>query len=119
MADIQLSVQTNDLVFDGEEFLLTKTTDETLAQRLRIKLKTFLGEWAFNIEAGVPWFQEILGKKGSKSKADSIIRQQVLDTPGVDEILDFQSVLNTSSREYAITSLVIKDADGGSVEVNI
>ena len=117
--DLRLSLQTNDLVFDGVDLFLTSTTDETLGQRIKVKLQTFLGEYVYNINAGIPWFQQILGKNGSKSNADSIIRTKVLQTPGVAGIESFRSNLDAATRRYTIQELIVKDANGGAIEVTI
>ena len=118
MKDLKLD-SNGDLLFDGRNFFLTRTTDESLAQRLKIKLSLFLGEYAFDTSVGVPWYQEVVGKKVSKSKIDAIIRKQVESTTGVKEILEFTSEVDASQRTYTITKLTIRDIDGGKVEVNI
>ena len=71
-----------------------------VAQRLRIKLRTFLGEWEFNTNYGVPYWQRILGKKVSKASVDRIFQEQILDEDGVVELVSFSSTLSTQ-REYS------------------
>lgn len=71
-----------------------------VAQRLRIKLRTFLGEWEFNTNYGVPYWQRILGKKINKASVDRIFQEQILDEDGVVELVSFSSTLSTR-REYA------------------
>lgn len=101
--DIKLGESHDVLWFNGP---LTKeyTTQpfiETVRQRLLIRLKTFLGEWAFNTVYGVPWWQEILGKKVSKSRVDLILQQQILSETGVKEITYFSS--SFVNRVYSMT----------------
>lgn len=72
-----------------------------VAQRLRIRLRTFLGEWVFNTEYGVPYFQRILGKKVTKVAVDRIMQEQILSERGVVEIASFSSTLSRT-REYSM-----------------
>jgi len=118
MKDLKLDSE-GDLLFDGKNFYTTETTDESLAQRIKIKLRLFQGEWLLDTSIGMPWFQEVLGKKVSKAQVDSLIRNRVNDTDGVDEILEFESSVDGTSRVYSITKLTIRDQDGGIAEVNI
>lgn len=71
-----------------------------VAQRLRIKLRTFLGEWVFNTAYGVPYWQRILGKKVSKVSVDRIFQEQILAEDGVVELVFFSSTLS-AQREYS------------------
>lgn len=74
---------------------------ETVRQRLLIRLKTFLGEYVFNTVYGVPWWQDILGKKVSKARVDLILQQQILSETGVKEITYFSS--SFTNRVYSMT----------------
>ena len=76
-------------------------SESVVAQRLRIRLQTFLGEWAFNTAYGVPYWQRILGKKISKVSVDRIMQEQILSERGVVEIASFNSTLSTN-REYSM-----------------
>jgi hypothetical protein len=78
----------------------TKVT-QTVAQRLKIRLLTFLGEWDYNTAYGVPYFQSILGKKISKNSVDMIFQQKILEEAGVQEIVNFSSTLN--NRKYTLS----------------
>lgn len=71
-----------------------------VAQRLRIRLRTFLGEWVFDTLYGVPWWQRILGKKIPKVAVDRILQEQILLEKGVVELVSFSSSLS-SKREYS------------------
>tara|TARA_R110000744_G_C19371770_1_gene563169 strand:+ start:38627 stop:38989 length:363 start_codon:yes stop_codon:yes gene_type:complete len=98
--DILLDLSTNDCVFVNGECPVTETAVDHVAQRLQIKLQTFKGEWFNNILYGVPYFQEILGKKVSKSRVDIIFQEAILEEQGVAELLSFSSSLN--NRQYSL-----------------
>lgn len=71
---------------------------EVVAQRLRIRLLTFLNEWFADVNYGVPYYQRILGKKPVKSAIDQIFQQAILEERGVSEILSYTS--SFSNRQY-------------------
>ncbi len=97
----------------GDLFFVNGTcpvTDEnrlTVAQRLRIRLLTFLGEWFLDTTYGVPYWT-ILGRKTSKSVVDRIFQTEILKEQGVLEILEFNSALN-SNRQYSMSFRVRTD----------
>lgn len=78
----------------------TQPLTETVAQRLKIRLLTFLEEWVYNTAYGVPYHQRILGKKTTKSAVDLIFQQQILSEEGVKEIVSFSSTF--VNRQYSL-----------------
>lgn len=77
-----------------------------VAQAVRVRLLMFREEWFLNLDAGVPWYQEILGEKVD----DSLLRQRIIEavaaTPGVVEILTLTIARDTATRRIAITIAV-------------
>ena len=92
---------------------MTQPLTETVAQRLFIRLRTFLGEWFLNTAYGVPYFTEVLGKKTSKSAVDLIMQQQILAEVGVKEITYFNSTL--INRQYSL-NFRVKVVDGSTTD---
>lgn len=70
---------------------ITGPFTENVAQRLRIRMLTFEGEWFLDTTYGVPYWQRILGQKPTKSAIDQILQQEVLSENGVKEIVSFTS----------------------------
>ena len=87
---------------------LTTERKDTVAQRLRIRLCTFREEWFLDTTYGVPYWQEILGRKVSRSKVDQIFQEQILLEQGVREITYFTSTL--INRAYSATFRVRVDS---------
>lgn len=56
---------------------------QAAAQRLRVRLGFFRGEWFRDTRLGVPYFQAILGKRVNLVLIRSIFRQVILDVPGI------------------------------------
>ena len=101
--DLLLDPITHDLVFVNGESPVTQTQAEIVAQRLKITLYTFLGEWFLDRTIGVPYFQQIFGKGRTNSAVDVIFQRFISNDPGVIEIREFQSTLEPQGRGYVMT----------------
>ena len=99
--DIQLDELTHDVVFNNSNITLTAGIKDSVAQRLKIKLLTFLGEWFLDTTNGMPYIQQIFGKVKNKSTIDAIFQQKILEEPGVLSITSFESTLGTD-RRYSV-----------------
>lgn len=102
--DLLLVVETNDAVFHNGPLTKEYTTQpftQTVGQRLRIRLQTFLEEWFWDTTYGVPYYQSLLGRKQrSKAAADLIFQSQILSEVGVKEIVSFKSTFK--NRKYSL-----------------
>ncbi len=102
--DLKLDYSTGDILFQNGPLTKEYTTQPltgTVAQRLFIMLRTFLGEWFLNTEHGIPYWQNILGRKTTKSAVDLILQQKILAENGVKELTYFRSTL--VNRQYEVT----------------
>lgn len=104
--DLLLDPITNDLVFVNGQATVTYTQSEIVTQRLKITLSTFLGEWFLDTTIGVPYFQQIFGKGRTKSAVDVIFQRIIANDPGVIEIREFSSVLDSAGRGYEMVFTV-------------
>ncbi len=90
-----------------------------VAQQVRTRLRTFLGEWEFDLEAGVPWYQNILGIKGvNLNDVENRLRAQVLDVADVLAIVSFSTAFNASLRTLTISARITTTFGLISVEGN-
>lgn len=101
--DILLDSDLHDVVFVNGACPTTTTIQTGVAQRLKLLLQTFLGEWFLNTEVGVPYFEGVFGKVKSKSSVDLIFQEKILSDPGVIEIVEFNSDLDNARRTYSMT----------------
>jgi len=88
MADLQLN-STGDI--DWENISLTEGNSESVAQKLRITLRRYLGEWFLNINKGVPYFQSILIKGVTKEFVDTLFIDEIVNTQGVLRVVEYVS----------------------------
>jgi len=106
----------NDAVFINGPLALDGVSSspvEVVAQRLQIRLQSFLGEWFINTAYGIPYWQQLLGKKINKTAADRIFQEQILSERGVREITSFSSTLK--NRIYEM-SFRVRALDGSQTE---
>lgn len=119
--DLLLDPNTHDLVFVNGAISVTKSQSEIVAQRLKITLYTFLGEWFLDSEVGVPYFQQIFGKIRSKSSIDVIFQNIISKDDGVIEIREFSSELDNTGRGYSMT-FKVRVSDGtitDNISINV
>lgn len=117
--DLLLDPLTNDLVFVNGVTSVTQTQSEIVAQRLKITLYTFLGEWFLDTTIGVPYFQQIFGKVRSKAAIDVIFQNVISADAGVVEIREFTSSMSTGDRGYTMTFKVRVSDDTITDAINI
>lgn len=80
-------------------------TPEAVAQAILTRLRLWMGEWFADTSDGTGWNQSILGKQ-SGNLYELTLRQRVLETPGVQSIDEFQSLLNTETRTLTVSMTV-------------
>lgn len=118
MGDIYLDEATGDIAFINKTPVLITDNGKAVRQRLYIRLNTAQGEWFYNSEKGVPYFQDIFGTRGSQGLIESILRSEIIETEGVLEILSFSSSFNYSDRKLNIeTTVSTREGDIVSVSV--
>ena len=96
-----------DLVIDSDLRLASGL--DAVSQGIRVRILTFHGEWFLNLEIGVRWFEDILGKAFDQSTAMSAIREQILNTPNVRAIKSlsarFLSTTRTLTVEWSVSTV--------------
>lgn len=80
-------------------------TADAVAQAVQTRLMLFTGEWFLDLLEGTPWRTEILGKFTQKTY-DTVIKQRILGTPGVNTIVDYQSTYDGEKRTLAIRATI-------------
>lgn len=113
--DILLDEVTHDAIFINGATPVTPSVSEGLKQRLKIKLLTFKGEWFLNTNYGTPYFQQIFGKRRSKSSVDIIFRELIQEDNDVVSLLKFSSSLSPQ-RTYSL-AFSVKSITGETLEI--
>lgn len=97
-ADIRIvngdQVLTSDANNNGTHYIL-----QNILQNLRL----FYGEWFMDLEAGVPYYQQIMVKNPLLSNVDVILQNAILNTPGVQLLTQYSSSLNQTLRTLSVS----------------
>lgn len=105
-----------DIHFDNGNLVMVKDA-KAVGQHARQRLMTFEEEWFLDKQVGVPWLLNVLGLKYDPVLAESVIKTELLDTDGVEEITSFSVRFDREKRQLSAYSIdVTTDYDE---EVNV
>jgi hypothetical protein len=79
-----------DLAFDGSDFSLVESAAE-VAQRVRCRLTTVLGEIPDEPKKGLPWYTVLMGSEASFDLRASLIFGLIQETEGVKSVTKFEA----------------------------
>lgn len=103
MTDLYIDPDTDDIYVGAlGENRLTSTLYEEVAQRLRTKLRFFLGEWVLNILAGLPFYRDIFVKNPNLTTIRGAVAAAISADPGVAN-LDQISLTLDAARLLTLT----------------
>lgn len=101
MNDLSLNSD-NDIELDAVD-LKTIEGEDAITQHLGQRLKTFLGEWFLDTRIGIGYFQLILKKNPDPVVVDTILKDAVINTPGVLQLLSWDLDVDNALRELTLT----------------
>ena len=85
----------------GNDLVLTEALDEKVAQRLVVRLRTYVNTWFLDLEYGADWFGRVFGKGRSRLAVDALLKTEILKDIYVTNITTYQSIL--IGRQYSAT----------------
>lgn len=94
MNDIQLSTTDYDLLVKDGDILLFDTIESLTVQKVKINLLNFKGEWFRDIDTGIPYIQDVFGKRGTKEATDALIKNAILSTENITALLRYDSSIS-------------------------
>jgi len=80
---------------------------ESIRQHLRQRFQFFRGEYKHNLTRGIPYHDEFFKKNPNPIVMDTILKDVILTTPGVIELLSFSMELDNSTRILSIPFKVL------------
>lgn len=120
MTDIVLENLNYDLDIENKDIKLFERIENETVQKVKINVLLIKGEWFRDIEYGVPYTQSILGRRNTKSIADTFIKNAIINTEGIQSITSYSSTIS-SDRILEVTFSAITDSgeilDNVNVEV--
>jgi len=106
--DFLLDTNSGDISLSNNSMQLTSTIEQSSRQQVLISLSTYRGEWAFNVEAGVPYLAndynniQLLGKS-SKRLMDAALQEDILGRENITRLISFDSVLDLATQDLSVS----------------
>lgn len=111
--DLLTDPETGDLVIgDTGEISFTSTIQESLSQRLELRLNCWKGTWSYNEDFGTPYRQEILFSGRSREEIDAIFSRVIHEEDDVISIKNMVSSRDTGIRTYNIDYVEVITSSG-------
>ncbi len=97
-----------DMMFGRGQADLYRDQPEAPAQAVKTRLMLWQGQWFLDLRAGMTYEVDVLGKY-TEDRRDPVIREYVLATQGVTEIVTYGSQHNRDTREFAVQITINTD----------
>lgn len=98
--DIRTNVEDGKILFQNGQIFTTLNRQDSLRQRLDIRIKTQKGTWFLNLSYGIDWLGEVFSDNPTKSSTDALIQAEILKDSMVSEIIGFTSSVDNVTRTY-------------------
>lgn len=93
-----------DYIFGGAgEFFVD--SPNAVRQAIQTRLLLLTKEWFLDSQEGTPYDPDIVGY-GTQATRDPAVRDRILGTPGVQELLIYSSNVDPGTRKFTVTALV-------------
>ncbi len=110
MSDLALNTTTDDLLIIEGDLVLT-TGREAIRQHIQQRMRAFSGEWFLDLASGLPYYQSILVKNPNLQAIQGILQAEIIGTPGVLELQDFQLNYDNTTR-HLTCAFTVSTIDG-------
>lgn len=118
MRDLLLDVATHDLVA-GSDLALTGPDDQAVAQHIKQRLLTLLGEWFLDQSVGLPLFDNILGKHRNMDIVEALYRDCIMGTPMVKTLTHFELTVPDGNSRTSRLDFTVSLSDGSALTVGV
>lgn len=112
-----------DIMLDsGGDLLVTKAgvvLENSVAQKIRIRLRWFEGEWRWNTDEGLPYLESLLVKNPDTDYFESIVREKIFEVDEVVDVKDVAIIYDGKTRDAVIRYVALTDYETIKEEVRI
>lgn len=117
---VNLPTSFNDWHLDETGNLAVVRDAEAVGQHVRQRVAAWKNEWFLNPGAGIDWTRYVLGRPPSEREiAEATIKREILGTPGVVAIIEFDSEYDRRSRGLRLTKVVLQTVFDDIVDVEL
>lgn len=108
--------ESGDMVLGHGSLDIFENSPEGVAQCVMTRLSLWQETWFLDVEEGTPWLQDALGKR---MLVESVVKDRILGTDGVESIESFECILDPDSRRIDISATINTIYGSTSVEATI
>lgn len=91
----------------------------SVAQKIRIKLLWFEGEWQWNVEEGMPYKESLFVKNPDTNYFENVIRSAIFEIEEITEIKEVEVIFDKKTRSATIRYTALTDYETLKEEVKI
>ena len=92
---------------------------ESVAQKIRIRLLWFEGEWRWDNEEGLPYMSNLLIKNPDIDTFESLVRAKIFEVDEVTEVRDVMVIYDKKDRSATIKYTALTDFETIKEEVEL
>jgi hypothetical protein len=92
---------------------------DSVAQKITSRLKMFEGEWRWNQDEGLPYFEYLFQKKPDTDSMEAAIRSKIFEVTEVTDVQDVSITVDPRSRSGTIRFVALTDQETIKEEVKI
>lgn len=105
MIDLEIDENGN-VVLENSDLAFVSDDDE-IAQSVRIRLRTWFGEWYLDKDYGTDYLGKILVRPFSQTRARKEIERVILGTVGVKRVARFTQDIDTTRHTFSYSAEVV------------
>lgn len=96
-----------DLALLGDGSLKMAYDSEAVGQHARQRIMTHSQEWFLDTECGIPWLDQILGRREDLPLAEALVKAEIMNTDGVTGITGVRTSFDRRTRGINIGSATV------------
>lgn len=96
------------------------TITDSIKQKIQVKILWILGEWKWNKEEGIDYFNYVLTKNPDIEIIEGILREKIFEIEDIVDILDIEINIDAKRRSGKVSYVVSTDEETirGEVAIN-
>lgn len=114
-----IALDENHDIFIRDSNLMMVSGNEAVGQLVKQRLMAYRGEWFLDQNVGVPWVQQVMVRPFNAVVADAVIKDTILGTLGVREMLSFSMEVRPARRELAVIRANVASIYDTVIEVGL
>ena len=114
MTDILLNPD-GDLLFSNGDIVV----GDSVSQKIYIRLKWFEGEWRWNREEGLPYFERLFRKNPDTDLMEALVRAKIFEVTEVTAVREVKIDVDRKTRNAVIRFVALTDTETVRGEVKL